>query len=254
MVNIFHPFGSAEESVSSLDNARLGKQRLEAKQIILNIEAAERGEKRGFTSHPASRAYEGHLNYLKYYYNLTLEEWARRGMKNTMAPFEVESPVEVPWFAECVPRMMADRAALIRKYPAWYLPIFGPVDPLYMELGYLWVSNLSPQVRRRLAEGEESEELVRLACAPLSERMAAARPCRGVLKKGGPCRNTAYNAESLCGVHSADKKEKKERKKKKEEPGEEKERCQGSVRTGPKAGLRCSRAAQKGESFCARHL
>lgn len=212
MVNIFHPHLTAEDSLACLDDRRLGKQRLEALQIIRLLDSSVTVT-RGFSRHPAVLSYRGYVPYLKLYYNACLEEWCRRGKKNTMAPLPVEceapNGVVVPWFIPCVPRLMADRAALLRKDPVWYGRQFASLNipEYYHSLGYCWISKLTEDQAARLKswEEEDQEALAKEICAPISKRAASARPCAGAVKSGPrrglPCSNSAYAPETFCGVH-----------------------------------------------------
>jgi hypothetical protein len=56
MVNTFLPFPQFTKSAQALDYKRLGKQRVEAWQIL----QALRGETKGWTNHPATKMWRGH--------------------------------------------------------------------------------------------------------------------------------------------------------------------------------------------------
>jgi hypothetical protein len=61
---------------------RLGKQRVEAKQL-LNILLGET-DKKGWTKHPCTLMWKGHEETLKYYHDIMICEWMSRGYNNTM--------------------------------------------------------------------------------------------------------------------------------------------------------------------------
>jgi len=79
----FLPYPSFIESVAALDYRRLGKQRIENKQIINVLE----GNKVSWQNHPAVKAWEGCIDALKVYHDFTIKEWTSRGYKNTMPLF-----------------------------------------------------------------------------------------------------------------------------------------------------------------------
>ena len=56
MVNTFLPYADFEESAKALDYRRLGKQRVEALQIL----RANLGMTKGWVNHPAAKMWKGH--------------------------------------------------------------------------------------------------------------------------------------------------------------------------------------------------
>lgn len=76
----FLPLGFHYGSLDVLDNKRLGKQRVEAKQIINALE----GKTKGWVNHPATRMWIGALPLLKQYHDWAIHVWVRRGFKNNM--------------------------------------------------------------------------------------------------------------------------------------------------------------------------
>ena len=69
----FLPYADFSKTAKCLDYKRLGKQRVEAKQI-LNI-LLDRTETKGWRNHPAVLMWVGYENALKIYYNMILDEW-----------------------------------------------------------------------------------------------------------------------------------------------------------------------------------
>lgn len=130
----FLPYPDCKLSAKCLDYRRLGKQRLEAFQI-LNI-ITERTNKKGWRNHPAVRIWRGHSNALAFYMNCFIEEWIHRGYNNTMEIVCVHQPVLFPlWFGD--DRLHSShRSNLLRKDSVWYgkygwteddkLPYFWP--------------------------------------------------------------------------------------------------------------------------------
>jgi hypothetical protein len=77
----FMPYGTDySKSAKSLDNKRLGKQRVETYQIL----KALLGESKGWTNHPATKMWRGHEFQLYEYQTAICAEWSRRGFKDTV--------------------------------------------------------------------------------------------------------------------------------------------------------------------------
>lgn len=134
----FLPYADFAKSALVLDNKRLGKQRVEALQIIKAISNPDYG----WQNHPAVNQWRGYLFALAAYYNAIVAEWISRGFNNTMIyPMDtVDSPPMPPWFG--APRFhISHQSNLIRKDPAHYAPIFGPITA---DLPYVWPSKENP--------------------------------------------------------------------------------------------------------------
>lgn len=104
-LNTFLPYPEFDRSVVCLDNRRLGKQRVEAWQILRIVRAspvAVPGE--AWANSPAVRMWRGFPDALSVYYNLCLLEWDKRGFKNViLQPVVTDSPADVmlpPWLGK----------------------------------------------------------------------------------------------------------------------------------------------------------
>lgn len=130
----FLPYPCFERSVAVLDRKRLGKQRLEAHQIL----GALSGQSTGWKNHPATKMWAGHVGALKVYYNDCLREWERRGYYNNLLRYiwipSDESIVAPPWFGNEAFHL-SHRSNLLRKLPEHYR-IYWPDDP--DDLPYVW--------------------------------------------------------------------------------------------------------------------
>ena len=80
MVNTFLPYPDFVQTAKALDYKRLGKQRVEAWQIL----QALRGQTKGWINHPASKMWRGHERALCEYGVAICDEWIARGYKDTM--------------------------------------------------------------------------------------------------------------------------------------------------------------------------
>ncbi|MBP0133773.1 MAG: MSMEG_6728 family protein [Nitrosarchaeum sp.] len=80
MVNTFLPFADFTKSAKALDYKRLGKQRVEAWQIL----RASLGKTKGWVNHPITKMWRGHERALCDYGIAICKEWISRGYKDTM--------------------------------------------------------------------------------------------------------------------------------------------------------------------------
>ena len=78
----FLPYKSFDKSFKVLDYRRLGKQRVEAMQI-LNV-LLGRTKTKGWVNHPATKMWKGYENALKQYLNKCIDHWIARGYNNNM--------------------------------------------------------------------------------------------------------------------------------------------------------------------------
>jgi hypothetical protein len=212
MVNTFVTSRCLKECAKNLDNKRLGKQRVEAKQII---EALETPGKSSWERHPATKMWKGHVDALKVYYNHIVREWIARGYKNNLPLYDInedeykviessfdgkqttflypreENKEEMidkqtkrrkkgskeslilptaendsgistaktfPLWFGWEPFIYSHRAALIRKAPEHYRPLFQEdrIEP-YMYRGYIWPASLPTTVFENFEESVFTE-------------------------------------------------------------------------------------------------
>jgi hypothetical protein len=135
----FLPYPNYIRCVQSLDNKRLGKQRVEAMQIINILDGKQTSA--GWRNHPAVKMWVGYTNSLKYYCNCCIDEWIKRGFKNTMVKYDVDHQNEEPWFIGNQDFHRAMRARLIEKNEEFYLPIFTKIDKGFNDGKYFWPVN-----------------------------------------------------------------------------------------------------------------
>ncbi|KAG6547254.1 hypothetical protein Mapa_011190 [Marchantia paleacea] len=154
-LNTFLPYPSLERSIQCLDKRRLGKQRVEAMQILNVISddpppvnrdpstapKAVNGAKvkrRGWANAPVVRMWRGYTDALANYYNICLAEWERRGCRNILLqPIEISAdtaPILPPWFGDDAVHA-SHRSNLLRKEPEHYGQ-FGWSEP--DSLPYIW--------------------------------------------------------------------------------------------------------------------
>jgi hypothetical protein len=111
----FLPYPDFKKSLQALDYSRLGKQRVEAYQIIRAIKYGG-----GYRNHPAVKMWRGHINALKLYHNLCIDEWVRRGYRNNMLKMPIRGKIAYPeWFGR-KNFHAAHRSNLLRKDLVYY--------------------------------------------------------------------------------------------------------------------------------------
>ena len=137
----FLPDPSFRKSAQILDNKRLGKQRLEAKQIlqILVKELDEGVSSSRWRNHPACRLWKDHERALATYGLAMCEEWSRRGFVDNQLDYFyrlmyllTEQDMDVR-FSDLL--YSAHRAALLYKNLEHYKQFGWKEKP---EIKYVW--------------------------------------------------------------------------------------------------------------------
>lgn len=77
----FLPYENFAETAKCLDNKRLGKQRVEAMQIMQTLLSSS--TKKGWKNHPAVKMWKGYEPTLMSYQTAICAEWQKRGYKDT---------------------------------------------------------------------------------------------------------------------------------------------------------------------------
>lgn len=113
----FLPYADLVESARCLDSRRLGKQRVEAMQILNILNGHQRSK--GWINHPAVRMWDGCAPALGAYMNATIDEWVRRGYRNNMVKVFVPV-IQYPWWFGVHEFHSSHRARLLDKQPEWY--------------------------------------------------------------------------------------------------------------------------------------
>jgi hypothetical protein len=145
----FLPYPDFAESAAVLDSKRLGKQRVEALQVLRAVTRLTYGWKR----HPAVRMWVGYAEGVGAYGTVMCLEWVSRGNGDTVAgtigvdlaaaglPSVPRTQHELTR-AYALPEWIGDhrvhvshQAALVRKDPAFYGPLFPDADP---QMPYFW--------------------------------------------------------------------------------------------------------------------
>lgn len=134
----FLPYSSFTDSVACLDMKRLGKQRVEALQLINALTIPDYG----WRNHPACVMWENHIEALALYHNICIEEWVSRGYNNTMVRYAIpdEAFITMPSWLGNEEFHASHRSNLLRKDPVWYGQ-FGWDEP--NNLPYIWPTTQS---------------------------------------------------------------------------------------------------------------
>lgn len=130
----------------ALDYRRLGKQRVEAWQILNVLRGVDNEgnpkDHKGWVNHPATKMWRGHTAALAFYGMMCCREWKQRGFNDTMLSRFVSVYVSLvedgddpalPEFLDDI--MVSHRSNLIRKLPEHYQPLWPEVDD---SLPYVW--------------------------------------------------------------------------------------------------------------------
>ena len=114
----FLPYESFKKSFKVLDYRRLGKQRVEAHQV-LNV-LLGRTETKGWVNHPITRMRDGYEPALQLYFNMCVEEWVDRGYNNNMLLEDITEPIIYPHWLGNQSFHSSHRANLLRKDYEFY--------------------------------------------------------------------------------------------------------------------------------------
>ncbi|WP_221359429.1 MSMEG_6728 family protein [Streptomyces beigongshangae] len=145
----FLPYPGFTRSARVLDQARLGKQRVEALQVLRGLTVPGYG----WRHHPAVRMWIGYEEALVRYGLDMCAEWVREGRADTcastlltdFAEYRPDVPVRSqaqlaedaelpPWLGEAAFHI-SHRSALVRKAPQFYAALFPDVPD---DLPYFW--------------------------------------------------------------------------------------------------------------------
>ena len=133
----FLPYEDFAKSARSLDRKRLGKQRVEAKQIYLAL--TQPGY--GWQKHPAVRMWRGYEKKLLEYGLAICDEWISRGYRDSLRPWfqeqllsNTQTSVSPPWLGSTYFHK-SHQSNLKRKAPEHYDSLFETVGS---DLPYVW--------------------------------------------------------------------------------------------------------------------
>lgn len=131
----FLPYPDFYKSAACLDNKRLGKQRVEAKQIWLALQPDSTSK---WQNHPAVKMWRDYENSLAFYGIIICREWKSRGHKDSLEEWFLNIfnyPIIYPlWFGD-KEFHESHQSNLVRKKPEYYRFFFPDVPE---DLPYVW--------------------------------------------------------------------------------------------------------------------
>lgn len=143
----FLPYRKFESSARVLDNRRLGKQRVEAMQImgaLVKLQVHTNTPTIAWGNHPATLMWKGNEFALMSYQEAVCREWRRRGFNDTclekttrmfmLLPQVSQLPHAPKWLGKKALHS-SHRANLLRKDPDHYGQFGWPEEPAE---GYWW--------------------------------------------------------------------------------------------------------------------
>jgi len=187
-VQTFLPDPGFEASARSLDDRRLGKQRVETFQILRALVWPTYGWKR----HPAVAMWRGFVPALVCYGLAMCAEWSRRGFEDTVAgrlleftegrvpyrPDLYRDGMLPPWLGDASLHL-SHRSRLVAKDEEYYRPRYEPDLPV--DLAYVWPTPCYPRW-------------------PLTGRGARARDLRSALRTMGRDEASALEREAFAAI------------------------------------------------------
>lgn len=136
----FLPDSDFKLSAKVLDYRRLGKQRVEAWQILNTL----LGKSSGWKNHPAVKQWKEYEYHLAEYGYEICAEWRHRGYNDTLLPkfLAVRKKLpktELPWWIGCLEYHASHRSNLLRKNKKYYSQFNWQESD---NLPYIWPSNM----------------------------------------------------------------------------------------------------------------
>lgn len=133
----FLPYADFNKSVECLDYRRLGKQRIECKQILKIL--LNQTESKAWHNHPATKMWRGYEGALASYGEAVCKEWIKRGYKDGQFDYfhfrAVCLPNKLPPWLGNKEFHEAHRSNLLRKDKDYY-SMYGWNEP--NDLPYIW--------------------------------------------------------------------------------------------------------------------
>ena len=133
----FLPDANFQRSAGYLDYRRLGKQRIETKQILTTLFHGG-----GWARHPAVQMWKGKERALCHYGIAICDEWIYRGYSDYTRKFftdilgaGVDAPYDLPWWVGDERFHQSHRSNLLRKDPQHYRRFWPDLAPT---IKYLW--------------------------------------------------------------------------------------------------------------------
>lgn len=136
LIQTFLPYPDFVQTAKCLDNKRLGKQRVEAYQILRVLA----GLTKGWRNHPAVLMWRGYEPALNKYGLVICDEWKERGFADTLSDkFHVNPNIQIEYPSWIGNKQFHESHAsnLVRKFPEHYRQYFPDIDDT---LPYYWAT------------------------------------------------------------------------------------------------------------------
>jgi len=133
----FLPFPDIRATARCLDYKRLGKQRVETKQIHDVVSGIRTTG--GWRNHPAVNMWRGYPDALALYHNAMIDEWVARGYRNTMPHLPIPAgEIAMPlWFGDEAFHSAHRRKLLSKDFDA-YSEFGWPEENDGLPNEYIW--------------------------------------------------------------------------------------------------------------------
>jgi hypothetical protein len=192
----FTPYADFATSLRTLDQQRLGKQRVEVIQIVRALTVPGYA----WSSHPAVLMWRGYEEALGRYGLTACEIWTERGFADSCADtiradLHAAGITEIRCYAElaaadALPPWLHDealqlshRSSLLRKDPEHYGPQFPADTPRNLE--YVWPVRSAAVIERELRREENQRRRAQRTAERLAREEALARRRRSAAAKRG---------------------------------------------------------------------
>ena len=202
----FVPYADFENTMRTLDNKRLGKQRVEVIQIVRALTVPGYA----WSSHPAVLMWKGYEEALGRYGLTACAVWTERGFGDSCAAtiaadLHAAGVTSIREYAElaaaaALPRWLFDetvqlshRSSLLRKDPEHYGPLFPDTPP---DLDYVWPVRSPVVIERELRKEEAAARRAQRTAEKLIRELARTRKQRSeAAKRGWKTRAARHEAE-----------------------------------------------------------
>jgi len=127
----FLPYPDFKKSAQVLDYRRLGKQRVEALQILKALQ----NDNYGWKNHPIVKMWKGFSPALIEYKNIMIQEWISRGYNNNLNLDFPDEPIVYPQWLGDEEFHASHRSNLLKKDFEYYSQFNWKEEP---GLNYIW--------------------------------------------------------------------------------------------------------------------
>jgi hypothetical protein len=200
----FTPYADFERSLRTLDQQRLGKQRVEVIQIVRALTVPGYA----WSSHPAVLMWKGFEEALGRYGLIACQIWTERGFADSCAATittdlrtagihpirsvpELRTAGALPQWLDDGALQLSHRSSLLRKDPEHYGPLFPPDTPT--DLDYVWPVRSPAVIERELRKEENLRRRAQRTAELLVQEQERARRRRSAAARRG-CRTRQQKA------------------------------------------------------------